>query len=105
MLLRAPTCSADHTGGMGFIDHGQQTVTVRKLHQSRQIYDITVHTEHAVTYNHTISPGVSLDLFFQIRHVIVAIDDQIRLRQAAPVNNAGVVQLITVDDIPFPRQR
>ena len=104
MFLTAPACGSDYAGGVGFVYHGKQAVSVSQLHQPRQIHDVSVHAEDPVADNQPLSSRALPNLPLQIRHVVVPVDHGLRPGLPAPIDDAGMVQLVAVDDVPLPAQ-
>ena len=105
MVDGAAAVAAQHAGGMRVVHHHDGAVLFGRFHQAGQRADVAVHGEHAVgdqqlAAGHGIQFGQNL---LRRGHVLVREDVDLGPRQAAAVDDAGVVQLVG-DDVVFRRR-
>ena len=98
MLNSTVTGFADNAGGMCFVNHREQMILLAECDESRQVDDITVHTENCVADNQSPAAGGSKDFRFQVLHIIVLIDNDARFGKTCAVDDAGVIVFVAEDN-------
>ena len=77
------------------------------MYQRRQMANVAVHAEDAVRDDKAHAAGGrlhGLQFRFQIRRVLVFVDDDFGLADAAAVDDAGMVQFVAENDVAGPGQ-
>jgi len=102
----AAPATAQHPLAVRVIDHQQDAQRLRDLGQGGQRRDVAVHAEHAIGDDQAAAiPRRRRDLLAQIVRIGVAKAHDLRARQAAAIDDAGVVQLVGKDHVAFAHQR
>ena len=106
LLRRAAAMRAQHAHCMRVIHHHQCVVALRQFTDCRQVGNRAVHRKHAVGCNHAVARALRCaQLLLQVRHVIVAVAQALRLAQAHPVNDRRVIKLVRDNRILSAKQR
>ena len=89
---------------VGVVHHQERSISIFERCQFRQPAKVAIHTENAVCNNEFDScliAGVGSQLLFQVRHIIMTIDDDLGAADPAAIDDAGMVQLITENKVTF----
>ena len=96
MVYGAAPVAPQHAGGMRVVNHHDAAVLFRQVDQRRQRRNIAVHREHAVG-DEQLAAAVVLNLFedgLARLDVLVGEDPDLGAREAAAVDDGGVVELV-----------
>jgi hypothetical protein len=99
-----PTGSKD-TEGMGVIDHEQSFIGSGKFYEFRERSNVSVHAEDAVCHNQFSSGPALFEESFQMDRISMGVDPDRGLAQSTPIDETGMVQLITENLVPLSHQR
>ena len=81
-------------------------MAARHLQEARQVEDVAVHREDAVRDGEAAAVfAAKTELAVEVRKVAVPVDEDIRAREAAAVDDGGVVQLVGENGVPLPDER
>lgn len=101
----APAGPADDARGVGIIHEEPRVIRVSQLGQCGQIRHVAVHAEYAVGDDEALALAGSVPQEPpEGIHVAVGIDRHGGAGDAAAVDEAGVVQAVAEDDVPFVRE-
>ncbi len=97
---------AQHPLAVGIVHHGHQPVPLGDLVELVQGGDVAVHREHPIGDQQppAVVPDVLLDHPLAVGRVAVLVDDDFGPREAATVNDGGVVQPVGEDDVALAHQ-
>ena len=107
VVHRAATAIAHDPAGVGVIHHHHGAVFFRQLHDLGKGGQVAIHGEHAVG-DHQFPAGQRLNLgqnVFQRPGVLVGINPDLRARQPAAVDDAGMVELVRDDQVSLAQNR
>ena len=97
MLQTAAPRGPQHAGGVRVVHHKRQAVATADARQLRQARHIAVHAEHGIGDDKPLARTFPHNLRLQVRWVVVGVNYCARPRQAAAVNDAGVVEGVAED--------
>ena len=101
----AAAAGAERARAVGVVDDRAQAVALGELDDLGQRGDVAVHREHAVGDDQG-APALGLaDAPPEVLHVAVVIDEHLRAREPAAVDERSVVELIGEDHVAGTRQR
>ena len=89
---------------MGIVNHDERTILFSKVNNFRKWSNITIHAKDSIRYHHCFVGVDALSLFqytAQAGHIFVWIDFARRPIQTNTVNDTGVIQFITDNQIAF----
>ena len=87
---------------MALVYHDQGVVLVGQIANLVQLGHVAVHRKHPVGNNNFTADSCrvsSLELHFEVGHVVVGIAISLGLAEADPVNNRGVVEAVADDGV------
>src|SRR5687768_14716865 len=91
----ASAARAIETCCVRFVDHHHRAVSLRKFDDSSQWRFVAVHAENRFRHNQLApAPCNTLQRRFKLLEITMRIDNCLRARQAAAVDDAGMVQSI-----------
>ena len=96
MLRSAAPVRTEHAEAVRIIHHDACAVLLGKADDLRQVADVTAHAEHAIGHNQPACGfGDVLQLFFKVRHVVMAVAEHGGIAELAAIINACVVFPVT----------
>ena len=88
MLRKAAARTSDDASRMRLVHHGKRIVATRHLQKARQVENVAVHRKHAVGNGEaTAMFAASAKLSVKVLHVAMAIDEHVRTRKPAAVDD------------------
>ena len=96
---RAAPAGSDAAGGVGLVDEQAAAVAPSEVRELRQWSDVPVHREDAVGDDQRGASRRSSQAPLEMLGVGVPIDEGLRPRQTAAVDDARVVELVREDDL------
>ncbi len=96
-----------YAGGVGVVDHHDGAIFFGEIAERGQRADVAVHGEDAVGDQQLLA-GLVLyagELLFGVRHVFVAEDENLRLREPRTVDDRSVIQRVGDDEVVFAQNR
>lgn len=103
VIDRAATVAAEHTAGVGVIDHHDGSILVGEIAELVDGADVAIHREDAVG-DEELAAGLVLNFLeqlFGVGDVFVAEDFDLGAGEACSVDDAGVVELVGEDEVFF----
>ena len=102
---QAAAVRPEHAGGVRLINHHPGVVLPGQGSNLSQWGQVTVHAEHAVCHNQALAcRWTRVQQFVQMSRVSVTIDADVSPRQAAAVNDTGVIEAVAQDRIARPHE-
>ena len=106
IFVRAAPGLAQKSGGMRIIDHGEGIVFFGQVADAGEVGDRAIHREKAVGRDQAEARAVaSLQLRFEIGHVVVFVTKALRFAEPDAVDDAGVIEFIADDGVFCAEQR
>ena len=100
MVDRAAAERAEDAEGVGLVDVGERAVFLRRLEDGRQVGDVAGHAEDAVEHDELAGVGgQALEAVAQRNGGVVAEGHELRRRELAAVDDAGVVLAVAEDGV------
>jgi hypothetical protein len=87
------------------VDHHARVVALRQLDDLRQRRGVAVHGEDAVGDDQGAAAGGLLEAPLEVVDVAVVVDEGLRARQPAAVDDRGVVERVGEDHVALLRER
>src|SRR5262249_46521883 len=100
----ARTVWTGYARGVRLVDQHHRPIAIRQLTYRYERRDVAVHAEDRVGDDQTPPRRTMRQELFERRHVRMWVHAHPRPRQAAPVDEAGMVELITKDHVTLPGQ-
>ena len=95
----------EHAGRVRLVDHHPRVVAAGEVDDALERRDVAVHREHAVGHDQASPPARLAQPPLEVVGVEVVVDERLRSRQPAPVDDAGVVEGVGEDDVALLRER
>ena len=106
MLREPPARASDDAYRMRLVDHREGVVATRHLEEARQVEQVAVHREDAVRDDKSAAVSATGgELAAEVVHVAVAVDEHVRAREPAAIDDRGVVQFVGKHGVALPDER
>ena len=107
MLAESASGASDDSRSVRLVNYGKGSGLAADRKKAREIENVAIHGKHAVGNGDEASRRI-LEcgyLFFQIFHVRMAVNDDLRAREPAPVYDGRVVEFVGKHRVALPRHR
>ena len=95
----------ERAGPVRVVDHHPHVVAPRQLDDLLERRDVAVHREHAVGHDQRAAAVGVAQPPREVLDVAVAVDERLRAREPAAVDDRGVVELVGEHDLALARER